>query len=160
MEYVFQLERLFSKLWRRDPEIWTCVWSSYAEARWPALHRRSKEVRVVRDLRMRDRVKRLPVGAVPASNDYHIIFFFTYRSRVSISAIRIGPNMTLNKYGKRPIVFFKKMCQSQSLFNLFSSFQTHITIFSTNFCENMSIQYTVLGFELTTFVTRVSLLNH
>ena len=31
--------------------------------------------------------------------------------------------------------FFKKMGQSQPLFNLFSSFQTNITIFTTNICE-------------------------
>ena len=35
------------------------------------------------------------------------------------------------------------------LFNLFSPFQTNITIFKTNKCEKMSIQYTVLGFEPT-----------
>ena len=33
------------------------------------------------------------------------------------------------------------------LFHLFSSFQTHITIFMTNICEKM---YTMLGFEPTT----------
>ena len=51
------------------------------------------------------------------------------------------------------IHFFKKMCQSRPLFHLFSSFQTHITIFSQQIgkCEKMSIQYTGLGFELTTF---------
>ena len=32
----------------------------------------------------------------------------------------------------------KKMGQPQSLFNLFSSFQTHITIFTTNKCESSS----------------------
>ena len=33
---------------------------------------------------------------------------------------------------------------------LFSSFQTKITILTTNICERMSIQYMVLGFEPTT----------
>ena len=42
----------------------------------------------------------------------------------------------------------------------FRSFQTNITIFSTNICEKMSIQYTVLGFEPTTFRTWVSSHNH
>ena len=42
------------------------------------------------------------------------------------------------------------------LFDLFLCFQTHITIFSTNKCEKMSIQFTVLGFELTTFGILVS----
>ena len=37
------------------------------------------------------------------------------------------------------------------LFNLFSFFQTQITIFTTNKSEKNSIQYTVLGFKLTTF---------
>ena len=38
-------------------------------------------------------------------------------------------------------------------FRLFSSFQTNITILTTNKCEKMSIQYAVLGFEPTTFGT-------
>ena len=42
------------------------------------------------------------------------------------------------------------------LFRLFSSFQTNFTIFTTNKCEKMSIQYTVLGFEPTIFGTQVS----
>ena len=44
----------------------------------------------------------------------------------------------------------QKNCHPRPLFGLFSSFQTNIT---TNLCENMSIQYTVLGFEPTTFRT-------
>ena len=40
----------------------------------------------------------------------------------------------------------------------FRSFQTKI--FTTNICENLSIQYTVPGFEATTFGTRVSSHNH
>ena len=41
-----------------------------------------------------------------------------------------------------------------SLFSiLFSSFQTNTTIFTTNICAKMSIQYMVLGFEPTTFST-------
>ena len=39
------------------------------------------------------------------------------------------------------------------LFHLFLCFETHITIFITNKCVNTSIQYTVPGFELTTFKT-------
>ena len=42
--------------------------------------------------------------------------------------------------------FFKKMGQPRPLFHLFSSFQTHITIFTTDKCEKMSIQYPVPGF--------------
>ena len=48
---------------------------------------------------------------------------------------------------------FKKWANPGLFFYLFSSFQTHITIFTTNKCEKMSIHYTVLGFELTTFGT-------
>ena len=48
---------------------------------------------------------------------------------------------------------FLKMGHPRPLFHLFSSFQTNITIFTTNICEKMSIQYTVPGFELTTFGT-------
>ena len=49
------------------------------------------------------------------------------------------------------VYFFKKMGHPQTLFRLFSSFQTNFTIFTTNKCEKMSIQLTVLGFKPTTF---------
>ena len=43
------------------------------------------------------------------------------------------------------------MVQSRPLFVYFWSYQTNIvTIFTTNICEKMSIQYMVLGFEFTT----------
>ena len=48
------------------------------------------------------------------------------------------------------------MGQPRPLFNLFSSFQIHIAIFTTNTSEKMSIRYTVPGFKLTTFGTWVS----
>ena len=51
------------------------------------------------------------------------------------------------------IDFFKKNWPTRPLFNLLSSFQTHITIFTTNKGEKMSIQYTVPGFKPTTFGT-------
>ena len=54
-----------------------------------------------------------------------------------------------------------KMGHPRPLFHLFLSFQTHITNFSTiSYVKNMSIQYTVPGFELTTFGTRVFSHNH
>ena len=37
----------------------------------------------------------------------------------------------------KPLVTFFKMGQPWPLFHLLSSFQTHITIFSTNKCENV-----------------------
>ena len=52
------------------------------------------------------------------------------------------------------------MGQSWPLFHLFSSFQTRLTIFTTNKCERVYIQYLALGFELTTFGTCVSSLYH
>ena len=45
---------------------------------------------------------------------------------------------------------FKKWAESGLFFIYFRSFQTHITIFATNKCEKMAIQYTGPGFELTT----------
>ena len=52
---------------------------------------------------------------------------------------------------------FLKMGHSRTLFHLFSSFQTNITIFTTNVCEKYSSsRYKVLGFEPTIFRTRVS----
>ena len=38
-------------------------------------------------------------------------------------------------------------------FIYFWSFQTQIAFFTTNQCEKMSIQYTALGFEPTTYQT-------
>ena len=57
-------------------------------------------------------------------------------------------------------LFFKKWANPGLFFVYFWSFQTNITIFTTNICEKMSIQYTVLGFEPTTFGTWVSSHNH
>ena len=51
------------------------------------------------------------------------------------------------------IFFFKKWANLGLFFVYFRSFQTNITIFTTNICEKMSIQYTVPGFEPTTFGT-------
>ena len=48
---------------------------------------------------------------------------------------------------------FLKNGPTPAYFSLILSFQIHITIFITNKCEKMSIQYTVLGLELTTFGT-------
>ena len=55
------------------------------------------------------------------------------------------------------IVTLVKMGNLRSLFCLFSSFQTNISIFSTIKCEKMSIL--VLGFEPITFRTLVFSLN-
>ena len=46
------------------------------------------------------------------------------------------------------------------IFFLFFIFIQSITNLTTNICEKISIQYTVLGFELTTFRTRVSSHTH
>ena len=55
---------------------------------------------------------------------------------------------------------FKKWANPGLFVIYFRSFQTNITnflqkkqIFTTNICEKISIQYTVLGFEPTTFGT-------
>ena len=57
-------------------------------------------------------------------------------------------------------IVLQKMDHSRPLFRLFLSFQTNITILTTNKCEEISIQYTGMGFELTTFGTRVSSHKH
>ena len=59
-----------------------------------------------------------------------------------------------------PHDFFYKMGKPWPLFHLFSSFQTHITMFTTNKCEKMSVQYMVPGFELMTLGTWVPSHNH
>ena len=50
------------------------------------------------------------------------------------------------------VVLFKNG-STRPLFHLFSSFQTHHKFYNKYVCEKMLIQYTALGFELTTFVT-------
>ena len=58
-------------------------------------------------------------------------------------------------------MFFKKWANPGLFSVYFWSFQTNIvTIFTTSKMWKMSIQYPVLGFELTTFWLRVSSLNH
>ena len=47
----------------------------------------------------------------------------------------------------------KKWANSGLFFVYFWSFQTSNTIFTTNECEKMSIQYMAPGFELTSFGT-------
>ena len=59
-----------------------------------------------------------------------------------------------------PVCVFSKNGHSQPLYRLFLSFQTNITICTTNKCEKMSIQYMVLWFEHTTFRSWVSYPNH
>ena len=56
--------------------------------------------------------------------------------------------------------FLKKWANPGLFFVYFQSFQTNITIFTTNICEKMSIQYTVPGFEPMTFGLWVSSHNH
>ena len=56
-------------------------------------------------------------------------------------------------------LFFKNGTSPVS-FRLFMSFQTNITIFTTNICEKVPIHYMVLGFEPVTFTTWVSSHNH
>ena len=51
------------------------------------------------------------------------------------------------------VISFLKMGHPWPLFPLFLSFQSNITIFTTNKYEKMSIQYTNLGFETTTIGT-------
>ena len=47
---------------------------------------------------------------------------------------------------------FFKWASPGLFFVYFRSFQSNNTIFTTNICEKMSIQYMVLGFEPTTFI--------
>ena len=52
----------------------------------------------------------------------------------------------------RDDIFFK-WANHGLFFVYFRSFQTNNTIFTTNICEKMSIQYPVPGIEPTTFIT-------
>ena len=56
-----------------------------------------------------------------------------------------------------PFLFLKKNRPTPASFSfIFGLFKQTLQIFNTNICEKMSIQYTVLGFEPTTFGTWVS----
>ena len=57
-------------------------------------------------------------------------------------------------------IFLKKWANAGLFFVYFWSFQTNNNFFATNQCENMSIQYTALGFEPMTFRTWVITHNH
>ena len=74
------------------------------------------------------------------------------QSRISYS-LAIYWFLSAKKKTTTMLLSFLKNGPTRPLFHLFSSFQTHITIFTTNKCENMFIQYPVLGFEPTTFWT-------
>ena len=52
-----------------------------------------------------------------------------------------------------PARFTFLICHSRPLLRLFLSLLTNITIFTTNLCEKMSIQYIVPGFKPTTVGT-------
>ena len=71
----------------------------------------------------------------------------------------IEPTKTFLKPPKKSFTqyFFQKMGHSRPLFLLFSSFQTNITIFTTNICEKL---YKEQGCEPTTFRTWVYSHNH
>ena len=73
---------------------------------------------------------------------------------------RFASLTTGSTVGRHQIFNFFKTGRPRPLLLLFSSFQTNITILTTNICEKISIQYMVLGFELTAFGTRVSSQNH
>ena len=88
-------------------------------------------------------------------------------SMVSISSRLIIPSPFKSQMSKQYVMcssseplqsFFLKMDHPQLFFHLVSSFQTNIL--TTSKREKMSIQKTVMGFELTTFGTRVSSNNH
>ena len=87
----------------------------------------------------------------------------------------IGPRMTIqfekyqNLTSGQPsflqvnvvyIGFLKKWANPGLFSGIFGLFKQTLQIFTTNRCEKMSIQYTVLGFEPMTFGTWISLHNH
>ena len=54
-------------------------------------------------------------------------------------------------YNQWPVSTLLFVGHPRPLFNLFLYFQTNITIFTTNKCEKMSMQYMVMGYKPTTF---------
>ena len=64
----------------------------------------------------------------------------------------------LTDFCNKILLYLFKNWTNPGLFFIY--LQTHITNFTTNRYVNMSIQYTVLGFELTTFGRWVSSHNH
>ena len=69
------------------------------------------------------------------------------------------PQPQINWYSVA-LTFLKKMGQPWPLFIFIFVFSNNITNFTTNKREKMSIQYTVLGFELTTIGAWVPSHNH
>ena len=57
-------------------------------------------------------------------------------------------------------IVFKNLSQPRPHLSITFVFSNKNTIFTANKCEKMSIQYTMLGFEPTTFGTWVSSQNH
>ena len=89
-------------------------------------------------------------------------FFIPFLSSVIFCPKILIESMSISQadFFYRPALanFFKGPLRP--LFRLFLCFQTNITILTANKCEKMSIQYTVLGFEPTTFRKWVSSHNH
>ena len=89
-----------------------------------------------------------------------------YYKKLLTAVFDVGPHLeALNEFslwhietrGISTFLFLKKWANPGLFFVYFWSFQTNtITIFTTNTCEKMSIQYMVLEFEPTTFRMRVS----
>ena len=74
---------------------------------------------------------------------------------ISIKKVNLNVLFVFNVFRSFAIlpIFFKKWANHGLFFVYFWSFQTNITIFTTIICEKMSIQYTVPGFEPTTYGT-------
>ena len=79
-------------------------------------------------------------------SNFDVSFSVTNVSRITFWASTVD---SFNRLDCGKLFFYI----SPASFHLFSSFQTHTTIFITNKCEKMFIQYMVLGFKLTTFGT-------
>ena len=76
---------------------------------------------------------------------------------VGVEDVQADHLTSVHEKGKKfpylPLLFLKKWANPGLFFVYFRSFQTNITIFTAYTCKKMSIQYTVPGFEPTTFGT-------
>ena len=93
----------------------------------------------------------------------HVSFLFLLSFFKQISIINTFNGFPLGNYTKMVLHVLLKTAAGHPwpLFHsLLVLFEQTIQFVTTNECKKMSIQYTVFGYEHTTFRTRVSSLNH
>ena len=87
-----------------------------------------------------------------ASITVHVIIY-PFKPTFELILAAVKSNNFFSPYVYTQLILFFKWANPGLSFVYFQSFQTNNTIFTTNQCEKLSIQYAVPGFEPTTFST-------